>query len=373
MNDNISMSNPYNPQNHADPNYFGGREDYLRVVSENLDSSLHYRRSSGILVYGYRGIGKTSMLYKIKAEAEIKGKSIIVYRRLGSTTTDKDLYRMISEDVIEAVKRNSPLAEKLKRAANKVSAIHTPIMDLDVKAEAEKSPYHLWQKVRDNIPGIDFIMIEIDDADNLSPEALGELKTIVEAQSAVPLILVASGGENFEEQLDRDYSPIARAFSGASFNLESFTLKELKEVLEAPLKGTKTKWDAEAIKKVYALSNGYPYLVQCIARACYVENGTITKNDVETKLKEALNIGRPWLNNEIRLASDNDIRSFFKIAKLNKVDLTSGELLKAGVDPVYVGRLVSLKILKKVSRGRYKLIKAPIIAYYHVLARGISE
>ncbi len=367
------MPNPYSPQNHADPNYFGGREEYLRVVNNTIDSSVHYKRSSGVLVYGYRGIGKTSMLYKIKAEAETKGKNIIVYRRLGNTTTDKDLYRMISEDVIETVKRNSTLTEKLRSVAGKVSTIHTPVLDLDIKAEAEKSPYHLWQKVRDGIPGIDFIMIQIDDADNLSSEALGELKTIVEAQSEVPLILVASGGESFEEKLDRDYSPIARIFSGASFNLESFTPKEIKEVLEEPLKGTDTRWNEEGIEKVYDLSNGYPYLVQCIAWACYIESGTITQKDVEAKLKDALEVGRPWLNNEIRLASDNDIRSFFKIAKLNRRDLTSGELSSAGVDPVYVGRLVSLKILKKVSRGRYRLIKAPIVAYYHMLARNIND
>ena len=37
----------------------------------------------------------------------------------------------------------------------------------------------------------------------------------------------------------------------------------------------------------------------------------------------------------------------------------------------YVGRLVGLDVLRKVNRGRYKLNKAPIIAYYHALERQI--
>ncbi|MCL5680098.1 MAG: ATP-binding protein [Candidatus Marsarchaeota archaeon] len=366
------MANPYNPQNPANPNYFGGRNEYLKLIKEKIEGSISYKRSSGILVYGYRGIGKTSMLYKIAAEAEKVGKNIIVYRRLGSTTTDKDLYRLISEEVIEAVRKNSAIKSIIESVKDNVSRVHTPLLDLDIKTEIEKSSYYLWQKVRDGIAGMDFIMIEIDDADYLSSEALGELKSIVEAQSKTPLLLVVSGGESFEEKLDKDYSPIARIFSGASFNLGSFTLSEIREVLQEPVKGTDTNWSEEAINKVNDLSNGYPYLVQCIAAASYIENGVITKERVEERLKVALEIGKPWLNNEIKTASDSDISSFFRIAKLNKQDFTSAELLNEGISAVYVGRLVRLKVIKKISRGRYKLIKAPIIAYYHMLVRGIE-
>jgi hypothetical protein len=188
------MPNPYNPQNPADPNYFGGRKEYLRIVNEKIDGAISYRRSAGVLVYGYRGIGKTSMLYKIKAEAESKQKGIVIYRRLGSTTTERDLYRLISEEVVEAVKKRLGVKGVINGVKEKISSVHTPLLDLDLKTEEENSPYYLWQKVRDNVPSVDFIMIEIDDADYLSSEALGELKTIVEAQAKIPLLLVVSGG-----------------------------------------------------------------------------------------------------------------------------------------------------------------------------------
>lgn len=367
------MANPYNPQNPADPNYFGGRKKYLEIVKERIESTVRYKKSSGILVYGYRGIGKTSMLYKIMAEAKIKWNCICVYRRLSSTTTDRDLYRIMSEDVIEEIKKEATVLDRLKDATGKISTIHAQIFDIDIRTEAEKSPYYLWRKVCDAVRDVEFIMVEIDDADYLSPEALGELKTIVEAQSKTPLILVASGGENFEEKLDKDYSPIARVFSGASFNLDSFTLSEIEEVLKAPVEDTDVGWDAQAVQKVHDLSNGYPYLVQCLAWACYIEKGVITAGQVEEKLTRALDIGRPWLSNEIRTASDNDVLSFFRIAKLNKRDLTSTDIMSQGVSAIYIGRLVRLKILKKISRGRYHLIKAPIVAYYHMLYRKIKE
>lgn len=367
------MANPYNPENHADPKYFGGRKEYLSVVKERISNAEKYGRSSGILVYGYRGIGKTSMLYKIMAEVENRKDVVATYRRLSTTTTDKDLYRIISEEVVESfLRKTNPVSKFVEGAKKNVSAIHTPFIDIDIKAEAEKSAYHLWQKVIERITNTSFILLEIDDADYLSTEALGELKTIVESRSNVPIILVASGGEGFEEKLDKDYSPVARIFSGASFNLESFSKEELGDVLIAPISGTKTEWEAEAINKVADLSNGYPYLVQCIAAASYLEKGAITKERVEERLKAALEIGRPWLNNEMRNASDNDIISFSRIGNMNKSQFSSAELIRQGISPVYVGRLVSLKVLKKVSRGRYKLMRAPIIAYYHMLTRGLQ-
>ena len=98
----------------------------------------------------------------------------------------------------------------------------------------------------------------------------------------------------------------------------------------------------------------------------------INGKHVSECIKDALAIGKTWLNHEIQTASDNDIKSFLKIANLGSHDFTSSQLSNAGISPPYIGRLVGLKVIKKISRGRYKLMKAPIIAYYHALERGIQ-
>ena len=89
-------------------------------------------------------------------------------------------------------------------------------------------------------------------------------------------------------------------------------------------------------------------------------------------LKTALEIGKPWLNHELTKASDQDITSFLKIIKANKPLLKSSDMQNSGVSPPYIKRLVKLRVIKKISRGRYILQKPPIIAYYHALKRGIT-
>ena len=93
---------------------------------------------------------------------------------------------------------------------------------------------------------------------------------------------------------------------------------------------------------------------------------------MQSKLNEALDLGKPWLNNELKNASDNDILYFAKICELNKTTLKSSEMTSVGISPPYIGRLVQHKIIEKINRGRYKLKKPPIIALYHSLKRGLK-
>ncbi|MBI3051746.1 type IV toxin-antitoxin system AbiEi family antitoxin domain-containing protein [Candidatus Woesearchaeota archaeon] len=189
----------------------------------------------------------------------------------------------------------------------------------------------------------------------------------------IPRHLLVSAGVQFEGKLVDDYSPVARIFSGASFNIGKLDQSETREVLEKPLVNEKTKWDAESVSEMYKLTGGYPYLIQCLAKASYKENATITKRDVRAHIKDAIDIGKSWLSHEIPNASDQDVLSFVKIAQLEKNVFQSVDMAKAGIQSVYIGRLVKLGIIKKISRGRYELQKSPIIAEFEKLKRSLQS
>ena len=372
------MVNPYDPQNPIRPDYFGGRKRILTKVEERIEKALIERQSGGILIYGYRGVGKTSLLKKIVSiysgnGQELHNNIIVISKALGKSTTDTDLYSMLIENLREKIRERQTLWNRLVDSGKKLDAVKILNVEIDTRNVEEKvSPGYLFFSLLKNVRNADCIVIEIDDADYLTKEAISELKSIVESQNPVaPVILVASGGIEFEERLVTDYSPIARIFSGASFDLGEFTRDETVEVLTNPLSGRDTKWDDSGIDKVQELSGGYPYLVQCMASACYSEHAVIDAERVKQNVQNALSIGKAWLSHEIPNASDNDIKSFLRIADLHKSAFTSSEIGEAGVAPPYVGRLVGLGVLRKVNRGRYKLNKAPIIAYYHALERQI--
>lgn len=373
------MSNPYDPQTPARPEYFGGREQVLQKVKERIAIAKEHKKSGGILIFGYRGVGKTSLINKIISE--ISGSEtnpsdiLIISRRLARTTNDHELYIMLNEEIRQQVDKRKNIIERLKSISKNVSSISAFDFSIAmVSTDPEpKSAYRQWRENVDNLKNVGLILIAIDDADFLSAEAIGELKTIVEEVSTTPILLTISGFIGFEEKLVDDYSPVSRIFSDADFNIGRFSLEETREVLMKPLVSQTTKWHEDAIEAVHKVTRGYPYLVQCLASASYIEGGLITREIVMQNINQAVNIGRSWLDHEIQGASDKDVIFFAKIAKLDKDMLQSTEISNVGVSPPYIGRLVKLKILKQISRGRYCLEKSPMIATFQMLKRGLSD
>ena len=373
------MVNPYDPQSPASPDYFGGRKHILNAVIERLEKAKIKKQSGGILVYGYRGVGKTSLLNKIErtiqpSADDLPDNVIVIYRRLSRTTSVSEFYQIMTESIIDELERRKTLVEKLSALGKNISSIKL-FSTIEINKEIgkpERTPFLQWKMILRELSEVDCIVVEIDDADYLASEALGELKSIAEETSLPPVLLIVSGGIDFEERLVDDYSPIARIFSGASFDLGEFKLEETKEVLEKPIIGSSTHWTPDAVAAVQKLSGGYPYLVQCLASASYID-GAIEDTRVEEHIADALEIGKPWLSHELEKASDNDILSFERIVKSGKTSLRSSEIGALGVSPPYIGRLVRLKVLKFVSYGRYDLIMPPIVCYYHLMKRNLHS
>ena len=368
------MSNPYDPQTPARPEYFGGRQKVLASITERIESAKSHKKSGAALIYGHRGVGKTSLLNKIIDEAkgteERPSNLLYFYRRLGRTTNDEELYRFLTEELIAAIESRKNFIERL--LGKRIENIDLKVIELKIGSDLrEKSPYQIWKSYLNKLRDVDYVLIAIDDADFLSVEAIGELKSIVEDIGPIPILLVISGGIQFEGKLVDDYSPVARIFSGASFNIGKLDQSETKEVLEKPLVTEKTRWDAQSVSEIYKLTGGYPYLIQCLAKASYTENATITKKHVRAHIKDAIDIGKSWLNHEIPNASDQDVLSFVKITQLEKNVFQSVDMASVGIQSVYIGRLVKLGIIKKISRGRYELQKSPIIAEFEKLKRDL--
>ncbi|MBI4451661.1 AAA family ATPase [Candidatus Woesearchaeota archaeon] len=350
----------------------------MASINDRIEQAKAHKKSGAALIYGHRGVGKTSLLKKIIDEAkgtdEKPANILYFYRRLGRTTSDEELYRLLNEELIAAIDSRKSLIEKLQSIGKRIENIGLKVVDLKLNPPElqQKSPYQLWKSCLNKLHDIDYFLIAIDDAEFLSVEAIGELKSIVEDIGPVPILLVVSAGVHFEGKLVDDYSPVARIFSGASFNIGKLDQNETKEVLEKPLVNERTNWDPVAVSEIHKLTGGYPYLIQCLAKASYTGNGVITKERVREHINDAIEIGKSWLNHEIPSASDHDILSFVKITSLEKNVFQSVAMTNVGIQSVYIGRLVKLGVIKKISRGRYELQKSPIIAEFEKLKRNLQ-
>ena len=370
---------PYLPGQPADPATFAGRAEMISAVREILEEAQHFRESSALLLHGYRGSGKTSAIRKIEALVrETVSGALVTEIQLRAQSSEEHLLLSIVKDLQRQLETREKLDRRIKEWMGRVSSVMVAGTGFTLGPKGETTVAQgltLWRSCVDALRDEPLLLVCIDDAELLDTTGLGTLKTIAESHPPVPVILVVAGGVELGERLSKkDASPIARIFSGAVFDIGEFTLGETSEALKAPVerkKGTGL-WTEEGIKEVHRLSHGYPYLVQCLAAASYAEGISIGPEHIRGRLPEALRIGARWLERESFEMSDEDVRAFAKIAATGKGVLRSSEILLLGIQNEYISRLSRLKILKRVARGQYELRKAPAIAYYHALRRGIS-
>lgn len=349
-------------------------------VREALETAHQQRRGQSILLHGYRGSGKTSALRKIEAmSVDAEPGAIVVEVPLRVPSSDALLLHAIAEQVRRSLARKAGASARVKRALESLSSVTVLGSGVQRVPPAPESPLHpltVWADILEALEGRPLFCLCIDDAELLETEQVGILKTIAESVTSIPILMVVAGGPELLEKLSvRGGSPVLRAFSGAIFDLGQFTLEETREALEAPLRRTSShaSWDPPAVARIHHFTHGYPYLVQCFAAAAYVGGRRITAADVEGRIPQALRLASSWLERELSRASDEDIRTFVKIADLGQSEFSSDDLRPLRIMPAYLSRLERAGVLKRLARGHYELRMAPAVAYFHALRRGLEK
>ena len=362
--------NPYDPNNPVAPAYFGGRKTLLRGADEAIERVIQGRHT-GMLIYGHRGIGKTSAVKAI--EARTGDRMPIVHVALNAPTDKQSLVERLIAEIGAAIREASGF---LSRLSDKGRALLARVeggefLGIGVSLKERRStPDVALKESLLRVKDAAKLCIALDDADWMEKEALALLKTKTEELSSPSLLIIVSGGPELREQLVSEYSPVIRFFSGFTYDLSEFTLEETREALELPAKGTGAEWSREAVDRVQSLTSGYPYLVQCVARAAF-RLGRIDEADIHKATNNAMDIAGTWLGGELTEASDKDVIAFAKLSSLGKKDIVAKEAAQAGVQGVYLKRLVKLGVLKNPHRAHYTLAKAPLVALYQVQVRGL--
>jgi len=181
------MPNPYTPGNPANPDCFGGRIKILEKVRENIENAREQKRNGGVLVCGHRGVGKSSLIEKAVSLVRTdrtgnQTNALVACRRLSRTTSDQEIYQILIEEMKGQVLERRSIIERMGRAVNRINALKAFEIGIDLEKENNDrnlSPYMQWKTMMFGLQNADYVLIALDDADYLSPEALSELKTIV--------------------------------------------------------------------------------------------------------------------------------------------------------------------------------------------------
>ncbi len=357
--------NPYVPTDAIPPKYFAGRKDIL-TRSEEVFEAARRGIHGGILLTGHRGIGKTSAIRAIEAGLD---RSVAVVRIRFSREMSLEQF---SSEFIGHIQAELPdWKSKLGITEVKVSFI---AVRREPRAEGEASPGVALFRTLRSLRKVGVLWLSLDDMDYIQGDALSMMKSAMEEAGSPTVVLVAAGGPRLRQRFVSEHSPIARFFSGSDFDLNNFSLEETKEALDLPIRSNDidASWTQAAVSEVHRWTAGYPFLLQCMAYEAFRE-GRIGKPDVRKAVRGALQRAGTWMEREISRASNEDIRTFDKIARAGQAEWRSAELGQLGINPVYIGRLVKLGVLHKITRGYYELVKPPMIARYHMLRRRLQS
>src|SRR3989338_4738927 len=144
------MPNPYDPQNPVKPHYFGGRRIMIDSFKERLGGALNNQQSGGILIYGHRGVGKTSLLQKFidiaTNDVENQSNVLILYRRLSAKIDSEQLYNILLEELNSKIRERQTIVEKAKEIGKSFSKLNAFGLGIDIKKEKESlSPFQVWK------------------------------------------------------------------------------------------------------------------------------------------------------------------------------------------------------------------------------------
>jgi hypothetical protein len=332
-----------------------------------------------MLLEGYRGGGKTSALRKVQALLlEELPEAVVVEIPLRVPSGEAQLIDAIAEAVRARLSTRARPSTRARQALGRLTAVSVMGTGFERAPREPNFPRHplsVWAATVDALRDVPALCVGIDDAEQLNAEEIGILKTLAEFESPVPLVMVVTGGPELRAKLVREGgSPILRVFSGAIFNIGQFTIDETEEALTVPLRGRRSagRWERSAVERIQHLTHGYPYLVQCFAAASYADNVRIDRERVQAAIPAALDRAASWLSSELPDASDEDVRTFVKVARQDKSEITSEDIRGLGLDYAYIARLVKQGVLRRLSRGRYELNRAPAIAYFQALRRNLE-
>lgn len=351
---------PYFPQDPVDPKYFVGREELLTSIKNVFASSVN-GRAANMAIYGERGMGKTSLLMKIKSMAP-EG-CFCTYVALSEETNQQAFVEKLLQRANLDYRKNLPLHKKIIEKAKEIPQKIESFSLFDITVSLRKNELapeiaFLEAIIKLKDMGFKAAYILLDEADLLTTETIALIRNAVQelrASYQFPIGVIVAGKQRLTNRLGGKWSPIARFFALAEYELKPLT----KEEVYAALTVSNVSWDKDASLVVYEKSSGYPTVVQLYGAVCYLssENSNVTKEIASAATREVKRELWTWFQNGWKcMPSDLETQCALVVAR-NKGKATFNGIRKIiKKNPgANLKRAVEKRILSQDEKGIYTL------------------
>lgn len=362
-------NNPFRKRTGILPSYFTGRENELNELKK-IYNSTKMGVPGHLILYGPKGIGKTSLL--LKFQEKITNLDDVYSVRIPLIEGNfEDIYSLIIEKCSDTLDINiGHFWEKIRSLG-----INIPFIGgVSVSREIPKtSPAVAFEKILnviyDELDSDNPVLILLfDDLQRImgNDETMKILSILQNALVELNLkgkniMFVATGSEDIFNKIQDKLDSAVRIFE--PYLIGPLSYGEVCDAINIPAEEQSVVFEEDVLKEIYELSNGIPYYMQILAYSCFEENN----DDNEVTMAEFKNASVYALNilaqrefkalfdksttEERKILclmaeSDETILSYSYIKENSNLNSEPSALLK---------NLVNKNMIIKPSRGKYKL------------------
>lgn len=270
---------PGSPINEGD--LFAGRIPQIQKVTDVLS-----QRGYHAVLYGERGVGKTSLANRISAFFQDAGKGQFVVPRVNCDAADtySTLWRKVFAGIVTTHERRgigfSAEAEAVQRRV--VEQLGENLTPDDVR------------RVLEQLSGRSTLLVIIDEFDRLVDRKVTVLMAdTIKALSdyGVRASVLLIGVADSVDDLIEGHQSIERAL--VQIPMPRMSRDEIRQIIEGGMSRLHLIVDADAVERMVALSQGLPYIAHMLGlhsvRAALAENSThVTRARSEEGIRRAL-------------------------------------------------------------------------------------
>ena len=362
-------NNPFRKRTGILPSYFTGRENELNELKK-IYNSTKMGVPGHLILYGPKGIGKTSLL--LKFQEKITNLDDVYSVRIPLIEGNfEDIYSLIIEKCSDTLDINiGHFWEKISSLG-----INIPFIGgVSVSREIPKtSPAVAFEKILnviyDELGAENPVLILLfDDLQRImsNDETMKILSILQNALVELNLkgkniMFVATGSEDIFNKIQDKLDSAVRIFE--PYLIGPLSYGEVCDAINIPAEEQSVSFEEDVLKEIYDLSNGIPYYMQILAYSCFEENNDddkVTMVEFEKASVYALNILAQREFKSLFSKSTTEERKILCLMAESDETILSYSYIKENANlnsepSALLKNLVNKNMIIKPSSGKYKL------------------
>jgi len=375
---NKVLPNPFSPQYPADPKYFADRTEHLEYFTKAIANSAKIRppAPSNFMVLGDWGMGKTSILYKMREVVlrELKGEINAFCFHFSLDPSCCRNWDDFSLAFLTQLKKNyettARLKEKLVKELSKWKiAFSVSPVSVEKKEKKERlslvdSLEELWKKHL--APSkVDACILFIDDAHYFlltgQPDAYYTIRNTFQelARRGCNFSLIMTGPKMLFKDVADLAEPFTRFFH--QFYLEPFTLEGTREAINKRIfaGNLKLEFSEDVVSAIHEKSRGHPYFVMFIVYELVNLIGTgrrVTQREFDKLWPRIVSLlEKNVFVYRLGEVSEREKEVLLRIAVVKEEQVSPSDIQGIGGVTQFFSRLERKGFLLKKERGLYEL------------------